>query len=231
MSDDRWRRIEELYHTALGLPPDQRGAFLADRSGGDAELNREVESLLARHNSNDSVFDQPAWADSSTGETASRTAAVLGPGAVLGPYRITGLLGAGGMGQVYRAHDSRLQRAVAIKVMAPGQNARRFEREARAVAALSHPNVVPIFDVGQDRGVDYLVEELVEGESLRDLLRRGPVDVAGCRRLAVQIAAGLAAAPRAGFVPRDLKPGNSMVASEACARMLDFALPTSHRPA
>jgi serine/threonine protein kinase/tetratricopeptide (TPR) repeat protein len=228
--DDRWRRVEELYHAAVGLPAEHHAAFLEDQSGGDSELRREVESLLAQHNSKDSVFDQPAWTDLSPGGTpASRAEALLGPGAILGPYRITGLLGEGGMGRVYRAHDSRLHRSVAIKVLFPGQDARRFDREARAVAALSHPNVVPIFDVGHDNGVDYLVEELVEGETLRELLRRGPLDVARCRYLAVQIAEGLAAAHRAGIIHRDLKPGNIMVSSADCARILDFGLATSHR--
>jgi tetratricopeptide (TPR) repeat protein/predicted Ser/Thr protein kinase len=227
MSEDRWPRVEELYHAAMGLPPEQRAAFVEDASSGDSQLRREVESLLAEHNSEDSIFDQPAWTGLSPGgKSVSRTEALFGEGAVLGPYRIIGLLGAGGMGQVYRAHDSRLDRSVAIKVLFPGQDVRRFEREARTVAALSHPNVVPIFDVGHDGGVDYLVEELVEGESLRDLLRRGPLDVARCRQLAVQIAEGLAAAHRAGIIHRDLKPRNIMVSREDCARILDFGLAT-----
>ena len=230
MSDDRWRRIENHYHDALRLPPEQRAAFLEDTSRGDSELRREVESLLAEHRSKDSVFDQPAWKDLSPGgQSASRSEALLGSGAVLGPYRIAGLLGAGGMGQVYRAHDSRLHRSVAIKVMFPGQDARRFATEARAVAALSHPNVVPIFDVGHDSGVDYLVEELVDGESLRELLRRGPLAVARFRHLSVQIADGLAAAHRAGIIHRDLKPANIMVSRRDCARILDFGLATSGR--
>src|ERR1017187_8511436 len=184
-------------------------------AAGDSGLLREVESLLGQHNSKDSVFDQRAWTGLSRGgKSASQTKPMLGPGAVLGPYRITGLLGAGGMGQVYRGHDSRLHRSVAIKVMDLGQDARRFEREARAVAALSHPNVVPVFDVGHDSGVDYLVEELVEGETLRELLRRGPLDVARFRHLAVQIAEGLGAAHRAGIIHRDLKPGNIMISRE-----------------
>jgi serine/threonine protein kinase len=179
MSDDRWGRVEELYHSALGVSAERRAAFLEDKAGGDSVLRREVESLLAQHNSKDSVFDSPAWTDSGPNDKpASRTQALLDAGAVVGPYRIAGLLGEGGMGQVYRAHDSRLQRSVAIKVLLPGQDVRRFEREARAVAALSHPNVVPIFDVGHESGVDYLVEELVEGESLRELRRRGPLDEA-----------------------------------------------------
>src|ERR1017187_5016393 len=107
MSDDRWQRIEELYHAAVALPPEQRTAFLEGASGGDSGLLREVESLLARHNSKDSVFDQRALMDlSAAGKSASQTKPMLGSGAVLGPYRITGLLGAGGMGQVYRGHDS-----------------------------------------------------------------------------------------------------------------------------
>jgi serine/threonine protein kinase len=230
MSDDRWRRIEELYHAALGLPLEQRAAFLEDASGGDSGLRREVESLLAQHDSKDTVFDQRAWTNlGPNDESASRSEALLDSGAVLGPYRITGLLGAGGMGQVYRAHDSRLHRSVAIKVFFPGQDARRFNREARAVAALSHANVVPIFDVGHDNGVDYLVEELVEGEPLREVLRRGRLDVARFQHLAVQIAEGLAAAHRAGITHRDLKPGNIMVSREDCARILDFGLAISNR--
>jgi eukaryotic-like serine/threonine-protein kinase len=230
MSDDRWSQVEELYHAALEVSPERRAAFLGDRVGDDSELLREVESLLAQHQNKDTVFDQPAWTDSGADdEPASRKEALLASGAILGPYRITGLLGTGGMGQVYRAHDSRLDRSVAIKVLFPGQDARRFQREARAVAALSHPNVVPIFDVGHDNGVDYLVEELVEGESLRELLRRGRLELARCRHLAGQIAEGLAAAHRAGIIHRDLKPGNIMVSREDCARILDFGLATSYR--
>jgi serine/threonine protein kinase len=230
MSDDCWRRVEELFHAALGVSQERRAAFLQDASGVDSELRREVESLLAQHNSKDTVFDQQAWTKSGPNhESASRQVALLASGAILGPYRITGLLGVGGMGQVYRAHDSRLHRSVAIKVFFPGQDVRRFNREARAVAALSHANVVPIFDVGHENGVDYLVEELVEGESLRELLRRGRLDVAKFRHLALQIAEGLAAAHRAGIVHRDLKPGNIMVSREDCARILDFGLATSHR--
>lgn len=187
-----------------------------------------MESLLDHHQSEDSLFDHPAWSSlSSSGERAATK--LLEIGSRLGPYEITGLLGAGGMGQVFRAHDSRLQRSVAIKVLLPEQDLRRFEREARAIASLSHPNVVPIFDVGHDSGVDYLVEELVEGDSLRAVLRGGPLSVARFRRLAVQIAEGLAAAHRAGFIHRDLKPENIMGTREDCARILDFGLAPTNR--
>jgi serine/threonine protein kinase/Tol biopolymer transport system component len=229
MSDDRWQQVEKLYHAALELPSDQRAAFLQEACGGDSDLAQEVESLLGQYQSKDSVFDQPAWSSlSSSGECATANK-LLGAGSRLGPYEITGMLGAGGMGQVFRAHDSRLQRSVAIKVLLPEQDLRRFEREACAIASLSHPNVVPIFDVGHESGVDYLVEELVEGESLRDVLQRGPLSVARFRHLALQIAEGLAAAHRAGIIHRDLKPENIMVTRDDCARILDFGLATGHR--
>jgi Tol biopolymer transport system component len=214
MSDDRWRRIEELYHTALGLPPEQRAAFLADTSGGDSELRGEVESLLAQHNSKDSVFDQPAWADLSPGDkSASRTAALLGAGAVLGPYRITGLLGAGGMGEVYRAVDTRLKRAVAIKV-AKENFGERFQREARAIAALNHPNICTLYDVGPN----YLVMELIEGKPLK-----GPLALDQVLQYAAQICDALDAAHRKAIIHRDLKPGNILVTKQGI-KLLDFGL-------
>jgi serine/threonine protein kinase len=120
MSDDRWSQVEELYHAALEVSPEQRAAFLGNRAGHDGELLREVESLLAQHQNKDTVFDEPAWTDSGpNSEPASPKEPLLASGAVLGPYRITALLGAGGMGQVYRARDSRLDRSVAIKDYGP----------------------------------------------------------------------------------------------------------------
>ena len=230
MSDDRWCRIEELYHAALALPPDERAAFIAESSGADSELGYEVEALLAQQRTQDSIFDQPAWAELSPDDaSALRTPALLGEGTVLGPYSVTGFLGAGGMGQVYRAHDSRLHRSVAIKVLFPEQDVHQFEREARVLAALSHPNIVPIFDVGHNGGVDYLVEELVDGEPLCDVLRRGPLEVVRFRHLALQISDGLAAAHRAGIIHRDLKPGNIMITRDDCVRILDFGLATRYR--
>jgi eukaryotic-like serine/threonine-protein kinase len=228
MSDDRLQQVEKLYHDALALPANQREAFVKAACGADAGLAGEVESLLSQYQSKDSLFDQPLWSSmSSSGESA--IASKLLVGSQLGPYQIAGLLGAGGMGRVFRAHDSRLQRSVAVKVLLPEQDLRRFEREARALAALSHRNVVPIFDIGHEGGLDYLVEELVEGESLRDTLRSGPLSIARFRHLAVQIAEGLDAAHRAGIIHCDLKPENIMVTPEDCARILDFGLATGRR--
>lgn len=137
----------------------------------------------------------------------------LPPGATLGPYGIIAPIGAGGMGEVYRARDPRLRRAVAVKVLrADGptdEEARaRFEREARSVAALNHPHICAVYDVGADNGTDYIVMELVEGETLAARLASGRLPLAETLRYAGQIAAALDAAHRAGIVHRDLKPGN-----------------------
>jgi serine/threonine protein kinase len=153
----------------------------------------------------------------------------LSPGEKLGPYQVVALLGAGGMGQVYRARDARLDRDVAIKVLreetATSPEFRdRFEREARAVAALNHPNVVGIYDYGVERGYQYFVSELVEGESLRSLLSTGPVPVRRLLEIASQIADGVSAAHAAGVVHRDLKPENIMLAKDGRVKILDFGL-------
>jgi TolB-like protein/tetratricopeptide (TPR) repeat protein len=157
------------------------------------------------------------------------------PRSRLGPYEIVSLLGAGGMGEVYRARDPRLDREVAIKVLPAGlasdaERVRRFEHEARAVAALNHPNVLAIFDVGSQEGSPYIVSELLEGETLRDRLKSGGLTVRKAVETAVQIAQGLAAAHEKGIIHRDLKPGNVFLATDGQIKILDFGIAKLTRP-
>src|SRR5579862_1038044 len=157
-------------------------------------------------------------------------------GTKIGPYEILGAIGAGGMGEVYRASDARLGRDVAVKIV-PGSFAkdadrvRRFEQEARAVAALNHPNILAVFDIGQHEGSPYLVSELLEGESLRDMLDRGPLTQRKTIEYGVQIAHGLAAAHEKGIVHRDLKPENIYVTKDGRIKILDFGLAKLVQPA
>jgi serine/threonine protein kinase/tetratricopeptide (TPR) repeat protein len=160
---------------------------------------------------------------------AVREVAVVERGTRIGPYEVLSLVGAGGMGEVYRARDPRLERDVAIKVLpaAAASNAerlRRFEREARATAALTHPNILDVHDVGTHEGVPYLVEELLEGESLHERLGRGPVPLAEAVEIALQVARGLAAAHDKHIVHRDLKPGNVFITNDGTVKILDFGL-------
>ncbi len=139
----------------------------------------------------------------------------------LGNYEITTKLGEGGMGEVYRAHDARLNRSVAVKILAQGT---RFEQEAKALGALNHPNIVAVYDAGQDNGQFYIVSELVDGESLRALIDRGRIPTKKLIDIAVQIADALAAAHAVGIVHRDLKPENVMITREGRVKVLDFGL-------
>src|SRR3954454_2423627 len=150
-------------------------------------------------------------------------------GTKLGPYEIQSLLGAGGMGEVYRAHDSRLDRTVAVKVLPASFSAdrdrmQRFAQEARAAAALNHPNILSIFDIGDQQGSLYVVSELLEGETLRERLRNGPVSIRKAIDYALQVARGLAAAHEKGIVHRDLKPENLFVTNNGRVKILDFGL-------
>ena len=153
----------------------------------------------------------------------------LTSGTKIGPYEIVSLLGAGGMGEVYRARDSRLRREVAVKVLPPSfaQDAdrlRRFEQEARVVGALNHPNILAIFDVGAQDGAPYLVSELLEGQSLRQLMQGSPLPQRKAVEYGIQIARGLAAAHEKGVVHRDLKPDNIFVLNDGRIKILDFGL-------
>jgi predicted ATPase len=154
---------------------------------------------------------------------------MLAPGTKLGPYEIVGALGAGGMGEVYRAHDARLDRVVAIKILPDAlatddDHLHRFEREARSTSALNHPNIVTIHDLGRDGSVHYIVMELVEGTTVRDLLKAGAVPIRQSIDIAAQIAEGLAKAHEAGIAHRDIKPGNLMITADGFVKILDFGL-------
>jgi serine/threonine protein kinase len=158
-----------------------------------------------------------------------RARMALTSGAQLGPYEIIALLGAGGIGEVYRARDSRLKREVAIKVLPQAfsldpDRLRRFEQEALATAALNHPNILAVFDIGMDKGSPYVVSELLEGETFRERLRSGPIVVRKALDYALQIAHGLAAAHEKGIIHRDLKPENLFVTKDGRVKILDFGL-------
>src|SRR5688572_9920640 len=153
----------------------------------------------------------------------------LGPGTRLGPYEIGSLIGAGGMGQVYRAHDARLGRDVAIKTLSGAEAAdpdrvRRFETEARAAGTLDHPNLLVVYDVGREAAVSYIVSELLEGETLRKRLQSGAVPEREAIDYAAQIARGLAVVHERGIVHRDLKPENIFLTRERRVKILDFGV-------
>lgn len=153
----------------------------------------------------------------------------LNPGTRLGPYEIISSIGAGGMGEVYRAMDARLSREVAIKVLprefsTDADSLRRFEQEARAAGALNHPNILVIYDVGTDNGSPYVVAELLEGETLRDRIGNAALPLRKALDYALQIAHGLAAAHEKGIVHRDLKPENIFITKDGRAKILDFGL-------
>src|ERR1700675_1594283 len=159
----------------------------------------------------------------------------LAPATKLGPYEIISLLGAGGMGEVYRARDTRLGREVAIKVLpqalsVDADRLRRFEQEALATAALNHPNILAVFDIGTSDGSPYVVSELLEGETLRERLRSGPIPVRRALDYALQIAHGLAAAHEKGIIHRDLKPENLFLTKDGRVKILDFGLAKLTQP-
>ena len=216
MTSERWRQIELLYHAALECQPQGRAEYLAQACGGDADLRKEVDSLLAMDASSpELVFNRTPFADSNLASAIGRVAA----GVRLGPYEIESQLGAGGMAEVWKARDTRLGRTVALKV-SKAEFSRRFELEARAVAALNHPHICMLYDIGQN----YLVMEYVNGRPLQELIPRGGFPLPEVLQYAEQIADGLAAAHTAGIVHRDLKPGNIMVTAEGSVKVVDFGL-------
>lgn len=210
---DRFQQLAKLYHAARESSDAERTVLL---ERADPGLRREVESLLARPDADAFLERRPTW--SALSSLLDPKAPTLAQGTCFGPYRVDGKLGEGGMGEVYRATDTRLDRAVAIKIIRERFNA-RFHREALAVASLNHPNICVLYDVGSD----YMVMELVEGETLAATLKRGALPQRTALEYARQILAALGEAHAHGIVHRDLKPGNIMVAKSGI-KILDFGL-------
>jgi serine/threonine-protein kinase len=213
--------IEEIVQRAAGLAPDARSSFLDAICSGDASLRREVELLLARDA--DDGSQSPAVAAASIGRLADLT------GRTIGPYKVTGRIGAGGMGVVYRARDTELGRTVAIKVLpvlrlSDPESRRRFLREAKAASALNHPNIVTIHTIAHDGGNDFIVMEYVDGRTLAEAIPEGGLPSEEVLRIGREIAGAVAAAHALGIVHRDLKPANIMLAESGRVKVLDFGL-------
>ena len=254
MTPERWRQIRAIFDLAVECAPPRRERFIRERCGNDAELQREVESLLASDREAGSLLDNPIPLAPPEARAALRgeldpelcleveslperndlsglkdgsalgdlledsTVTGLAVGTRLGPYEIEKLLGAGGMGKVYRAVDTRIPRKVAIKVCAE-RFSDRFERESRAIGSLNHPHICALYDVGPN----YLVMELLEGETLASRLRRGCLPVEQALRFGVEIADALAETHGCDIIHRDIKPGNIMITPKG-VKVLDFGL-------
>jgi eukaryotic-like serine/threonine-protein kinase len=231
MAPDPRRLISDLYHQASSLPPEARDAFLRQVCNGDDELRAEVESLLG--------YDAGATAFLERGAAAVRPALALTVGRHLGPYHILAPLGAGGMGEVHRARDTKLGREVALKILplhltADPERRARFVREARVLATLNHPHIGAIYGLEEADGVTALVLELVQGETLAERLTRGPLRGPHALAIARQIAEALDAAHQNGIVHRDLKPANIVLHGDGASssgdvrvKVLDFGLAKS----
>ena len=222
----RWRRVEEICGAALDRTGEDRTAYLAAACGDDATLRQEVEALLAQVASGDTLLGAPiAFA---AAQVLSHVTGGSLIGRQLGAYTVLALLGAGGMGEVYRAHDARLARDVAIKILPVDainrSRSRRFRQEAQAIASLNHPHICVVHDVGEQDGISYLVMEYLDGPTLKERLQhQTPLSLPETLTIALDLASALIEAHRHGIVHRDVKPGNVMLTSRG-TKLLDFGL-------
>lgn len=228
MTAFRWQQIETLYHAVLQCDHPGRAQFLAEACRGDADLRSEVESLLAVDSSKTGSLDRPAWEGSPELAATESSAPLLEEGTQIGTYRIEALIGAGGMGSVYRATDTRLKRAVAIKFLfsnsASTADASASQREAQMASSLNHPNIVTVYDVGEFQGRQYLVTEFVDGGTLHDWAKPPERTWQQAVEILTGVAEGLAAAHEAGILHRDIKPANILVSKNGYAKLADFGV-------
>ncbi|MDQ3749354.1 MAG: serine/threonine protein kinase, partial [Acidobacteriota bacterium] len=226
MNSEQWRKVKGLFDAALELAPAKRERFLDNACGTDDSLRREVEKLLASFK-DDSFMEQPAATElaSLIVERNSK----LTDGEQIAHYRILSQIGAGGMGEVYLAKDTRLHRKIALKILPAALSGdqdrlRRFEQEACAASALNHPNILTIYEIGETAKTRYIATEFIDGETLRDKLERDEIRLKEILDVAEQTAFALSAAHAAGIVHRDIKPENIMLRADGIVKVLDFGL-------
>ena len=231
MNPAAWRKVDELFHTALALPPTERDRYLEDACAGDTALRGHVMALLARAEESGDLLPVDIG-----GAFAALSGSDLQPGDTVGVYRIEGPAGTGGVGRIYAAQDTRLGRKVALKFLASHhiwnqEMVLRFRREARLTSNLNHPNIVTVHDVGQMGSSTYIVTEFIEGETLRTRMLRAPLPAGEVFHLMRQIVSALAAAHSRGIVHRDIKPENIMIRPDGVVKVLDFGLARPHEDA
>ncbi|MCI0353081.1 MAG: tetratricopeptide repeat-containing serine/threonine-protein kinase, partial [Acidobacteriales bacterium] len=227
MKPERWQSIERLYHAALEREAGQRAAFLEKACAGDDSLRQQVESLLSFEGRAESFIETPAVEVAAKVIADDSTTGVVGK--TFGHYQILSLLGKGGMGEVYRARDTRLDRTVALKMLpeevaADGERMSRFVREAKAASALNHPHVATIYEIGESDGINFIAMEYIEGQTLAAKINGRPLNPAKIIEIGIQVADALDEAHGKGIMHRDIKPANLMLTARGQAKVLDFGL-------
>lgn len=230
--DERWQKVREVFDSAIRRAPEERQDFVAQACSDDHSLLIEVESLLSSLDSASGFLESPVSLNN--GDDEHPPVKQMEPGTSFGHYEITERIGEGGMGEVFVARDTDLDRKVALKLLSSRitedkNRVTRFRQEAFATSALNHPNIVTIFEIGKWEGRDFIVTELINGVTLRELLRKKKLSIETSLDIAVQIASALAAAHGAGVVHRDIKPENIMVRKDGLVKVLDFGI-AKYRP-
>ena len=226
MNPERWQKVKGLFDAVVELAPSEREKILAESCGADADLRRDVEKLLASSAEAESFMESPAAKEVVSMIIEPKN---LRAGTSFGHYEIVKQIGAGGMGEVYLARDTKLERSVAVKILnekfaAHESNLQRFIQEARAASALNHPNILVIHEIGESEKSNYIVSEYIEGETLRENFKQSPPKLSDVLDIAIQIAGALCAAHEAGIVHRDIKPENIMIRPDGFVKILDFGL-------
>jgi serine/threonine protein kinase/formylglycine-generating enzyme required for sulfatase activity len=221
---ERWKEISKIFNAALEIEPERRGTFLAEACGDDERLRAEIETLLAAHEGEDSILDSVE-----IGLARRRRAREMKKGERIASFEIESLIGTGGMGEVYLARDTRLNRPVAIKILPPSsasdlQAKRRLLREAKSAAALEHPHICTIHEIGEENGLSFIVMQYVEGKTLSEILQNRPLNLFEALNFAVQITEALSEAHAHNVIHRDVKPANIVISAHNQVKVLDFGL-------